>query len=226
MRINELIIYTSKLDSQVKFYETRLKLTCIEQTEKRATFQIGDSLLTFESRKDATPYHFAINIPSHKEREALEWLKDRVEILKEEDIEIHDFNFWNAMAMYFYDADKNIVELISRRNLNNETTLPFDSNQLLCISEIGLATVDIEEKFKQLNELSNIESFSGSFERFLAAGDDHGLFIIVDKRTKDWFPTGDEAYTSDFELDFSSKEKNCRIRFENDKLFDLSTAIT
>jgi len=69
--------------------------------------------------------------------------------------------------MYFYDADKNIVEFIARKNLNNASTLPFNSTQLMSISEIGIPTLNIEEKFQQLRAISSVEEFSGDFNRML-----------------------------------------------------------
>ena len=116
MLIHELKIYSSQLAKQVAFYSSKLGIKCIHQTKEQASFQLGSSVLTIESRQNSTPYHFAITIPSNKEHEALNWLKERVKILAAQDIEIHDFNFWNAKAMYFYDSDQNIVEFIARKN--------------------------------------------------------------------------------------------------------------
>ena len=70
------------------------------------TFLTGDSLLTFRVDKKSTPYHFAFNIPSNKEKEALVWLKHRAGILSSDGEEIVDFKSWNAKAIYFYDTDK------------------------------------------------------------------------------------------------------------------------
>ncbi len=221
MHIKELTIYSKELEKQVAFYTSTLQLNCIDQSETQASIQIGDSILTIVARENATPYHFAINIPSNKEQQALDWLKQRVEILKDDDIEIHDFAFWNAKAMYFYDEDRNIVEFIARKNLNNTSDHPFDASQLLNISEIGLPTLNIEAKYQQLNALSSITRFSGDFDRFLAMGDDHGLFICVNKNIKDWFPTGDTAHSSDFELRFTNEQKDHHIRFEKDEIIHL-----
>ncbi|MDG1332712.1 MAG: VOC family protein [Crocinitomicaceae bacterium] len=218
MKINELKIYSSQLAEQRKFYSEVLGIACIFQSEEKATFQIGSSLLTIESKKNATPYHFAINIPSNKENEVLNWLKDRVTILTENGTELHDFDFWNAKAMYFYDPDMNIVEFIARKNLNIEREIAFDVNQLLCISEIGMPTLDIESKFQTLNELSNVQKYSGDLNRMLAFGDETGLFICINKHVKKWFPIDDEAFSSSFELDFSQGETAYNIKFENDEI--------
>lgn len=218
MRINELKIYSSKVEEQTVFYSSVLGLQCINKNNERASFKLGSSVLTIEFRKESTPYHFAINIPSNKENEALIWLKSKLEILIEENTEIHDFDFWNAKAIYFYDCDKNIVELIARNNLDNETSDSFNQNHFLCISEIGIPTTNIESKFRFLNELTGIQEFSGGFDRFLAFGDEEGLFICINKDIKDWSPTGDKAYSSDFELHFTENRTDYHIEYKNDKV--------
>lgn len=222
MLINELKLYSDNIEEQIDFYTSVLGVRCIGQSDERASFQLGSSVLTFEFKHNATPYHFAINIPSNKEYEALQWLKERVKILMGESIELHDFDFWNARAFYFYDHDMNIVELIARKNLHYHVHEPFDSSQLLSISEIGMPTTDIEARFQQLNKLSGIEPYDGGFERFLAVGDEKGLFICINKERKDWFPTGDTTYSSDFELHFTDQENDYHIQFVNDQIFDLT----
>ena len=221
MRINELKIYSPRLKEQSTFYANALGLKCIKMNKEQASFQLGSSVLTIEYKKETTPYHFAINIPSNKENEALSWLKARLEILIEEEIEIHDFDFWNAKAIYFYDCDKNIVELIARKNLNNGNSETFNQEQLLNISEIGLPTTNIEAKFSQLHELSGIQEFSGGFDRFLAFGDEEGLFICINKDIKDWHPTGDKAHSSAFEMHFTEKGVNYHIEYKNDQVLVL-----
>ncbi len=222
MNIQQLTIYSSQLHDQIEFYTSILGLKSISQSEKKASFQIGSSVLNIVSREQSTPYHFAINIPSNKEKEALSWLKQRVNILKDDDIELHDFDFWNAKAMYFYDADQNIVELIARKNLENGTEQPFEESHLLSISEIGLVSQNIEEKVKRLQALYNLPSFSGNYERMMAIGDDNGLFICINRNNKTWFPTGDKAFISDFMLTFSNNKKEYAMNYENGKIIDLA----
>jgi len=218
MHIKKLKIFTSKLTVQSHFYTEILGLEKLDLTEKTVSFKMGKSVLEFESALNATPYHFAINIPSNKEKEALEWLKNKVEILKDGNNEIQDFAAWNAKAMYFYDIDKNIVEFIARKNLDNHSESKFDQYSLLEISEIGLPTNDIENEFKILNGLSGVEIYSGGFDRFCAIGDETGLFICIDKNKKDWFPTGDKAYSSNFEMIMGHNDKTYTIAYKNAKL--------
>lgn len=218
MQIKELKIYTVKLEAQKVFYRDILGLVVLKNSTNWISFRVGRSVLKIEQRENATPYHFAINIPANQEIEALKWLKAKVDIVKDGDNEIQDFDFWNAKAIYFYDADNNIVEFIARKNLNNASELPFNQNSLLEISEIGMPTLDIEEKFKVLNEGLGLEVFSGSFERFCAIGGETGLFICINRREKDWYPKNDKALPSDFSVRYEANSMKYSIDFKQDKL--------
>ena len=143
MNIKELQLFTPNLKAQTKFFTEILELDIAESSDNSVSFQIGHSILKLVDRKAFTPYHYAITIPANQEKEALQWLKKRVDILKYEEEEIQYFDFWDAYAIYFYDADGNIGELIARKNLDNDSDRPFDKNALLEISEIGIPTVDI-----------------------------------------------------------------------------------
>jgi len=198
MKIKELILFTNNLDLQIDFYSTVLELPIEISTPEFTSFRIGESILTFKYRNDTTPYHFAFNIPSNKEKEALYWLKERVDILGFDDEEIIHFSNWNAKAIYFYDLDKNIVEFISRKNMDLDSEQKFSSKEIFNIGEIGLHSENIEETIHKLNDIKKTTIYSGDLERFCAVGDENGLFIVANSKLKKWFPTGDEIYESDF----------------------------
>ncbi|MBJ2174722.1 VOC family protein [Aureibaculum sp. A20] len=218
MQIKELTIYSSNIKAQADFYTRVLGVTCIISTDQKVSFQLGTSILTIAYKPKATPYHFAINIPANKEVEVLAWLKTKVAIEKEGSNEIIDFTAWNAKAIYFYDQDHNIVELIARKNLNNSTPQPFDASQFLEISEIGMPTTTIEKIYTQLHKLTNIKIYDGSFDRFCAIGDEHGLFICINPKVKDWFPTQDKAFASAFEIMVVEQGKEYCMKYENEAL--------
>lgn len=213
MKIEELILFTNKLDAQIDFYTTILELPIEISTPEYTSFNIGNSILTFKYKKDATPYHFALNIPSNKEKEALYWLKERVDILSFDDKEIIDFSSWNAKAIYFYDLDNNIIEFISRKNLELNFDQKFSSKSIINISEVGLVSNEIELMFNKLYGINKLDVYSGDFEQFCAVGDEEGLFIIVNNKLRKWFPTGDEIYLSDFIIkgDFNFEYKKGQI---------------
>jgi len=153
----------------------------------------------------------------------LKWLKQRVEILEYNNLEIQYFDFWNAYAIYFYDEDRNIVELIARKTLKNNSNRPFDNKSLLEISEIGLPTVDINREYKTLHDAASIPIYSGSMERFCSIGDENGLFIVIDKSLKkEWFPTKDKALSSDFKIRFLENSKEYVFEYKNEQLKNCS----
>ena len=200
MIIKQLTIYTNRLQEHTEFYQNLLGLTLTNKSENSVDFKIGHSILTLCKESSATPYHFAINIPSNKDIEALNWLRQRVEILRYNENELISFQNWNAKAIYFYDADKNIVELIARKNLKIETNEPFDQNQFLGISEIGLSVQSVADTYKEIRAIKEIKIFDRYLDIFLAIGDEQGLFIIIDQNKKRWFPCNDFAYTSNFKV--------------------------
>ena len=198
MKISRLILYTGKPQKQAEFYHSVLGLPVVDQNDHSVEFRIGDTSLIFQYRASAKPYHFAINIPSNREQEALAWLKERVSVLPFHGNELVDFVNWNAKSMYFYDADNNIVEFIARKNLALNSDKSFGPGQLLCISEIGLAVNDVKKTYDSLIRIRDVGFYFGDTEQFCAAGDEYGLFIIIDKQHKGWMPNNDVAHTSDF----------------------------
>ncbi len=218
MKINTLKIHSSNLAGQTRFYSEVIGLELIHKSDEQATFQVGGSLLTLVQNHRFRPYHFAFNIPANREKEALDWLRDRVEILDFEGRDIQDFDSWNAKAIYFYDADRNIVEFIARKNLPNQSEDRFGPGSLLEISEIGMPVNDIETAYNAINEIAPIKIYDGDFSRFCAIGDETGLFICIDKKKKTWFPTGEQAFSADFEIEFAESGQVFKAEFINGDL--------
>lgn len=219
MIIKHLTLYSADLEKQVDFFTKILNLKIIEQTDDSVSIKIGRSILKFSLRDEVKPYHFAINIPANKASEALAWLKSRVDIIKDEDNEIIDFTDWNADAVYFYGPENNILELIARKNLDNKSDEVFNENLMLEISEIGIPSFDISKEYNLLNEVTGLPIHSGSMRRFCSAGDDNGLFIIINKDLKKyWFPTEDIPYSSDFKITFIEQDIEYSFTYENEIL--------
>ncbi len=219
MNIQELEIFTPKLEEQAKFYSEVLELTVLVKSNTTVSFKIGKSVLKMTYRENCSPYHYAINIPANQQKEALKWLQKRVDILTYEGKSIQYFDFWNAYAIYFYDEDNNILELIARKNLKNDSNQPFDKNALLEICEIGIPTTNINREYSILKEQTAIPIYSGSLERFCAIGDSNGLFIAINKELKkEWFPTKDTPFSSDFNIRFSENGISYQFTYEKENL--------
>ena len=198
MKIKEIILFTNNIQKQKQFYKTVLEFEQIEDSLEKITFKVGESLLTFQYKENVRPSHLAFNIPSNAIYDALIWLRNRTEVLDCDGEKIADFSNWKAKAIYFYDADLNIMEFIARERIDIESDFAFTPRTILSISEMAIATTDLETVYKAINTIKPIPIFDGDFTRFCALGNDDGLFILIDKNKKKWFPTMEEAFTSEF----------------------------
>lgn len=214
MKIHSIQIETAALDPVIDFYYGRLGIPYIADGGK-AFFQTGDSQLIFAKNPAfAGIYHFAFNIPCNQIREGMTWLERAgvVLIANEKGENQIDFPNWNAEAAYFFDPAGNIVELIARRDLQNESEHPFGPASLSEISEIGVVTDDV----LAWNARAEADFGIFPFEKqkpssdFSALGTDMGLFIVVPAGRK-WFLT-----------DIPAVKAPLKARFENDKgeIFD------
>ncbi|BDD05791.1 VOC family protein [Aureibacter tunicatorum] len=219
MIIKELIINTAHLVEQKKFYSETMGLKLIDSDENSFVVEIGNSQLKFVSNESFTPYHFAINIPCNMVYEALAWLKEKVVILKDGENEVQEFVNWNAESIYFYDGDRNIVELIARKNLDNESNGDFGLEHWLEVSEIGMPVDNIAEILNRLRSKVGTDVYDGSVERFCAIGDEKGLIICIDKnKKKEWYPTKDFPYSSFFKLILDEKDKSFELEFNSGEI--------
>jgi catechol 2,3-dioxygenase-like lactoylglutathione lyase family enzyme len=210
MKIKELVLYTQHLASQIEFYAKTLEFELVHQDKMGCSFKLGNSILSFKLGENIQPYHFAFNIYSNKEHEALNWLKERVELLPFNGKRMVNFQSWNAKALYFYDHDKNIVEYIARKNLKNNSNEPFSSASILNISEIGIASSTLKKTYEKIHIFKPIELYSGNFNRFCALGNEEGMFILANPALKKWFPSNDDIHQSDFVIkgDYNFEFKN------------------
>ncbi|HKL36227.1 MAG TPA: VOC family protein [Salegentibacter sp.] len=218
MKIHKLQIYSDNLKEQLHFYRDTLNLKISDSTDHYFEVQIGYSILRFQQKENATPYHIAFHVPDNQHNEALEWVNERIPVLRGNGQEIVDFMAWSAKSLYFYDEDKNIIEFISRESFSKPESALFSEKSILGISEVGLVTENIKEKFNFLNANFELEKYDGDFEHFCAIGDDEGLLITINQKLKDWFPTDDKAYQSEFKMQFTHQGKKNSLVFENDKL--------
>ena len=218
MKISVLTIFTSNIESQLEFYRDELNFEIENYSEDSFEIVAGYSRLKFEFKKHSTPYHIALHVPDRQEVEVLNWLENIVPVLSFNDDKIIDFPNWQAKSVYFYDRDKNIIEFISRRNFSQPESAIFNPGNIVGIAEVGLVTHDIKSKFEKLKLDCGLAHFDGDFERFCAIGDPSGLLITINNEHKDWFPTNDKAYSSDFKLNLEHEYKQFNLIFSNDEL--------
>jgi hypothetical protein len=196
MKILELTLLTNNLSETKNFYEHTIGFQKLTETETSITFAVGTSKLIFElSEQDQNPkYHFAFNIPTNTLNDAINWTLQRTSLIENENSFITDFVNWKAKAIYFFDNNCNILEFISRADLNNPTEKSFSVEAILNINEIGLV---IDRPLQIGNEIikkTKTEYFIKGPKRedFVAVGNDNGLFIISNPNRK-WYPTQEMA---------------------------------
>jgi len=217
MKIKEITLFSNSILKQRQFYKTTLGFEIIEDTSTKISFKVGESILIFQEKEEVKPSHVAFNIPYNAIYDALRWMRDKVEVIPFENNVVTDFSAWKAKSVYFYDADKNIMEFIARERIEIESDVAFTPHSILSISEMAIATDNIETIYNRINQIKPINIFDGSFERFCAIGNDEGLFIIIDKTKKKWYPTMDEAFTSNFII-----KGDYNFSFINGKIKELS----
>ncbi|MGE6491383.1 VOC family protein [Exiguobacterium sp. NPDC077395] len=157
MRITETMLYTNRLDEMKRFYTEKLGLSVIEEDSTSFRINLGEDALVFQEAATVRErqYHFAINIPSNRFKEAKEWIKSRVPLLSEDEEDEIYFEGIDASSLYFYDADENVVELIARHSINRESDAEvFSTVDFLGIGEMSLTAVD---PIHVAQELANIE---------------------------------------------------------------------
>jgi catechol-2,3-dioxygenase len=212
MLLQRLTLYTPNIERTIDFYGHTLKFPLLMRSLQSVTFKVGRTRLTFSRRDNVKPYHFAINIPSNKEGDVLNWLREKVKLIPHQGEELIHWPEWNAKSIYCYDQDNNIVEFIARKNLEITESMPFIPTQILGISEIGMAVVNIEETYNKLKEVYEVPLYFNENNLFCAAGDETGMFIILNKAQSGWFPNNDKAYPADFIL---QQDDSKSIRFIN-----------
>lgn len=186
-RFPEITLYTSKLEEQHAFYSQIMGLRILKKSATEFSIDIGESVLIFKETKDGSQpfYHYAINIPSNKYKEAKKWLAKRTSLLQDQGGggDLFYFGFWDAHAMYFKDPAGNIGELIARHTLENDKEGEFDTSHLLGISEIGTPVSNPEDLASELKSEYGLEPYVES----MFIGDENGMFVAV-PTDRPWYP--------------------------------------
>jgi catechol-2,3-dioxygenase len=192
MRITDVRMATHDLGAAVRFYREVLELP-VAATSEATVVTVGSSTITLTSAPGSRESnHLAFTIPSNSFSAAIGWLAARVEPMwwGDGETELRLDEPWNSESIYFRGPDDIILELITRQQLANPSDEPFDSSQLLCVSEVGLGTPDVPAAFADVRRVFGVDTFAGESPDFTTAGDQHGLLILV-TTGRPWFPTSD-----------------------------------
>jgi catechol 2,3-dioxygenase-like lactoylglutathione lyase family enzyme len=203
MKITRVSAQVRDTSTAAEFFDNVLGLA-VESVPGAAVVRIGTTLLELVENPEAEgDHHFAVTVPTNKFAEAKLWLLKRTVLLGT--VETDEFECsptWNARSLYFAGPDRSVLELIIRRDLDNATPGPFSRDDLLCISEVGVASPDVLALATFLTEAADVPSYGADPESsFSPVGDTDGLLILVSPG-RAWFPTTDRlATTSPISID-------------------------
>jgi hypothetical protein len=168
----------------------------IDQAGKSA-FAVGTTGLEFASSQGEPFYHFALLVPGDRFGAALDWARERVELLPDPETGdvVFDFPAWEAKALYFHDPAGTIVELIAHGGIGEAGAEgPFSSSELLGFSELGLVGPDTRAMAGELGRLG-LELWDGTLDEpgRLAFVGERGRTLILTPEGRGWLPTGRPA---------------------------------
>ena len=213
MQLREIELLTGSLSETETFYAYVLGFEVLYKSEEHISFKVGSSTLTFKLVEGSKAvYHFAFNVPVKQLEQAFKWTKQKVELIPvTEDSFYADFSNWHAKSFYFYDNNGNILELIARYDLpDNSTSEHFSIKQVKCISEIGIVCHDLEKECNNLMEAYGFTYFDMQppLENFKVLGDNNGL-LILSSHGRHWYPT--EHVAENFETKIKLAENGEEI---------------
>ena len=187
MHIAAVRLASADLAAQRELFVERLGLEQLAAPAGALAVRVGQSTLAFEPG-DPSPQHVAFRIPSAAYADALDWLGERTTLLpNDHGGREHPFPAWNADAMYFRDADGNVLELIAHHDLDDTYDPPFGPGDLLAIGEVGVPADDVPLFLADVERRHGIRRWSGDGVGFAAAGDKRGSLIVV-PRGRPWHP--------------------------------------
>ncbi len=214
MLIKRLELLTLNLPTQYEYYHRLLELPA-EIHSNVLIIGAGRTQLMFKQAPAswAGQYHFCFNIPQNRFNESKKWISTKTPLLQD-DSGRDEFQSasWNSNSLYFKDAANNILEFIARHDQHNDVDEPFNSSQILQISEIGLPSRDVISLAEELCDQLGVSIYrQEASETFTPVGDEDGLFILaVENRI--WYPnTGVPARLLDVRVDVEINGRDFKL---------------
>ncbi|MBL8080845.1 MAG: hypothetical protein JNM55_22930 [Anaerolineales bacterium] len=214
MLIKRLELLTLNLPAQYEYYHRLLELPA-EIKSDNLTIQAGRTQLVFKQAPAnwTGQYHFCFNIPQNRFTESKKWISTKTPLLQDDSgRDEFQSESWNSNSLYFKDAANNILEFIARHDQHNDVDEPFNSKQILQISEIGLPSRDVILFAGELCDQLGVSIYrQEASETFTPVGDEDGLFILaVENRI--WYPnTGVPARLLDVHVDVEINGKDFKL---------------
>ena len=190
MDIREVVLPARDTATIERFYGGELGLDVVRDLT-RVTVTLGLTRMMFEQREYEGAHHLAFTIPTGMFLQAKAWIEARAPLLGRDGVdEFEGPSSWNSRSVYFDGPDGQVLELIERRRLQHPNTDHFGPDNLLCVSEVGVAVPEVL-RMVDLLSAKGIEPYgSPPSEGFAAVGDIYGMLILVSPG-RGWMPTAD-----------------------------------
>jgi hypothetical protein len=190
MQFTKLTMYANEIGSLKNFYLETFSAKLVEETASLISFKVGYTEITFVQKPGLYHYHYCFHLPCNKLNEAIDWCKDKIDLLKiEGERVVQHFESWNADSIYFLDPAGNIAEFIVRHEMNNPSHEAFSYQHILGINEVGMPTENIRKAHDLLKTIG-CSMWKGDLSRFGTVGDLEGIVLLPNPALKEyWFPT-------------------------------------
>lgn len=143
MDIREVVLPARDTATIERFYGGELGLDVVRDLT-RVTVTLGLTRMMFEQREYEGAHHLAFTIPTGMFLQAKAWIEARAPLLGRDGVdEFEGPSSWNSRSVYFDGPDGQVLELIERRGLQHPITHHFSPEDLLCVSEVGVAVPDV-----------------------------------------------------------------------------------
>jgi len=144
MQIISLTLHSADLSAQQIFYVKKLGFAQNHYTDDELSVQSGKTELKFKFSSEQPYYHYCFLVPNNKLEEALNWIKEKTEVIKiDGEYMVESNSEWEANSIYFYDGNRNIIEFIAHFNLDNGSDKKFSAESVISVNEIGCPSTDI-----------------------------------------------------------------------------------
>jgi len=190
MEIRQLQLATRSIEDTASFYE---RIGCPVSVDGGVVHvAVGTTRLVFRRLDDLIgAHHLAFTIPTGSFDAATTWLRGVATVLGADGVdEFEGPPNWNSRSVYFEGPDRQLLELIERRDLGAASAA--GPARLVSVSEVGLAVPDVLGAVETLRH-HGLESYANApGPDFAPVGDVHGLLILVSPGRR-WFPTLDRT---------------------------------
>ncbi|WP_336696677.1 hypothetical protein [Curtobacterium sp. USHLN213] len=201
MHIRQVQLATRSLDDTARCYERLGCAVLADDDSVRVT--VGSSQLVFRVLDGMTgAHHLAFTIPTGTFADAKRRAAEVATVLGAQGVdEFEGPAGWDSRSVYFEGPDRQLLELIERRELPDGDAAPAGGHPaplaplLVSVSEVGIAVPDVPGAVETLSQ-HGLDPYAGPpGPDFAPVGDVDGLLILVSPGRR-WFPTLDRAPSS------------------------------